>query len=144
MAEDNRDFDGLGTDEFLWDDYSSDPNDRGVEVLIQHEGKILTFRIRRSLTIQEKQIANNAAIKIGIDKDNKPYMIGEPDQAAFSIETALAGLKAWPFTYSKGSPVPINRKTVSALDGNLLEKIAARILGITVVDPAALAPLEKK
>jgi hypothetical protein len=130
--------------EFLWDDYSSDPGDKGIEVLIKYSGNVLSFRIRRSLTIQEKQVATNAAIKIDIDAEGKPHIVGDYDQAAFSIETVLAGLKAWPFTYSKGNPVPINRKTISALDGDLLDKIASRILGITAVSQSALAPLERK
>jgi hypothetical protein len=117
---------------FLWEDYSADPSDRGVSIQIEHHGKDLPFRIRRSLTIDERQRANEAAIEIQIDKNGLP-IITKQDQAAYTKEIVLIGLKHWPFEYSPGKPVPLTRANILKLDGSLLDKLAAAILGATEV-----------
>jgi hypothetical protein len=129
---------------FLFDDYFSDPSDRGIEISILHKGKALPFRIKRALTAKERQVASNAAITIALDKDGKPQIVGQPNQSEFTTETILVGLKYWPFEYSPGKPVPINRKTIESLDGGLADELASRILGSTGVAPGVLAPSEKK
>ncbi len=129
--------------EFLWDKYSADEKDRGIEIEIEYHGELLPFRIKRALTIDERQRANDAAIKIELDKSGKPR-ITRQDQAAFTKEIVLVGLKFWPFEYTPGKPVPINRETVSKLDGGLLDQIASHILGIAEVDKEAFDPFERK
>ena len=128
---------------FLFDEYFSDEKDRGIEVQIAWKGRNLPFRIKRSLTLKEKQRANDAAIKIELDKNGKPRLTSQ-DQSAFTTEVLLVGLKFWPFEYHAGKPVPINRETVSKMDSGLAEEIAARILGAIEVDEKALDPFEKK
>jgi hypothetical protein len=123
----------------MWGDYASDPNDRGVEITVRHHGKAIPFRIRRSLTIDERQRAADAAFTIELDENGKPK-IGKQDQSAFTKETVFIGLKEWPFKYPGGGKVPITRKTIGELDGGLLDKLANYILGITEVDKAQLDP----
>lgn len=114
-------------EQFLFNDYFSDPNDRGMEITVYHDGRWVPFRIRRALTLKEKQAANNAAIKIEFDEKGKPN-VTRMDQAAFTERIVLAALTWWPFTYADGSPVPINRDTVAALDEHLNEEIANKAL----------------
>lgn len=130
--------------QFLWENYSTDASDRGVEIFIEWKGDIIPFRIKRSLTIDERQIANNAAIEIKLDEKTGAPVIARQDQAAYTKQVVLLGLKWWPFEFNPGKPVPITMKNISALDGGLLEKIAAHILGAVQVDKAKLDPFVPK
>jgi len=130
-------------DSFLWDEFSSDPGDRGVEVIIEWKGKLLPFRIKRALTLDERQRANQAAIEIGLSDEGKPVIVKQ-DQAAYTKEIVLIGLKFWPFEYSPGKPVPINLKNISILDGGILDKLASHILGLVEVKKVELDPFAPK
>lgn len=136
----------------LYDDYFSDPDDEGVEAVIEHRGKPLVFRLKRSLTLEEKQRAADAGVSIEVDKEGTPKLT-KMDQAAYTREIVLAGIKEWPFRYGtgikvdpkfRGAPVPINRQTVSRMDGALADKIAAVLLGQRGVQQKALDPFEQK
>jgi len=127
---------------FLWKDYSTDESDRGVETSITWYGEEIPLRIKRALTIDERQRANKAAIQIDLDKDGRPT-ITKQNQAAYTKQVVLIGLKFWPFEYSPGHPVPINMKTIEEMDGGLLDEIALRILsGTQPPAKAELDPLE--
>ncbi len=127
---------------FIWSEYSSDASDRGVEVVVTWRGQSIPIRIKRALTIDERQKANRAAIQIDLDKDGKPT-ITRQDQSAYTKMICLVGLKYWPFEYSPGQPVPINMKTLSEMDGSLLDEISLRILsGTQPPTKAQLDPLE--
>lgn len=115
---------------FLWEDYSADSNDKGVEVKIPFEGQVLPFRIRRRLSLDERQIANDAAFEMGFDKDGAPHLV-KSDQGAYTREIVRIGLKKWPFEYSPGNPVPVTPANIAKLDGGLLELISKAILGAT-------------
>lgn len=128
---------------FLWENFASESNDHGVQIEIEFQGEKLPFRIKRHLTIDERQRANDAAFKIDLDKDGKPT-ISKQDQAAFTKEVVLIGLRAWPFEYSEGNPVPLIRKNIAALDGALLSELAGRILGTTEVKKEELVPFGKE
>lgn len=140
------------SEELLYDDFFSDPEDEGVEAVIEHRGKQLVFRLKRSMTLAEKQRAADAAIEVSLDKEGNPT-ITKMDQAAYTQEIVLSGVKEWPFTYShhpkiaanlRGKPVPITRHHVSRMDGGLAEKIAAVLLGQREAQQKALAPFEQK
>lgn len=127
---------------FIWSDYSSDANDRGIETSILWRGQEIPIRVKRALTIDERQKANKAAIQIDLDKDGKPTIVKQ-DQSAYTKMVVLIGLKFWPFEYSPGQPVPINMKTITEVDGSLLDEIATRILNATQPPKKAeLDPLE--
>lgn len=128
---------------FLFNEYFADPSDKGAPVTIPFNGKDLPFRLRRSLTIHERQRANDAAVAIEIGDDGKPK-VTKLDQGAYNVEIVLAGLKEWPFEFSPGRSVPINRKYVEQLDGVLLERIANQILRVGEVQKDALDPFEMK
>lgn len=136
---------------YLFNDYFVNPNDQGIEVSIPFQGKDLKFRIRRSLTLKEKQSASDAAIAFEIDEEGRP-LISKMDQSAYVLEILIAGLKAWPFTYPQdypdsslaGKPVPINRETISMLDSRLQEAVSSRILGMGVAQAQAIAPFGMK
>jgi hypothetical protein len=128
---------------FLWEEYAAEENDRGVEVLIPWHGQQLPFRIKRVLTIDERQRANEAGVELEIDSKGRPKLKRQ-NQAAFTKEVVLIGMKAWPFEYEPGKSVPINAKTVAKLDAGLLDEIASRILGIVEVNKADLDPFEMK
>lgn len=124
---------------FLFDEYFSGTD---IEVKIPFNGKLLPFRIKKSLTLQERQQANDAAIKVNFDTKGKPT-IQKNDQAAYTNEILMVGLRFWPFEYRPGKPVPINRETIAKLDGNLSDEIAARILGVVEVEAEQLVPFER-
>lgn len=130
-------------DTFLFDDYFADDSTRGIEVNIPFKGKVLPFRIKRIMTIRERQKANDAGLEFGLDEAGAPK-VTKMDQAAYNIEIVLAGLKWWPFEFQPGKPVPITRKHVEKMDGALLELIAGLILGVGEVQVAALDPFVKK
>lgn len=128
---------------FLFSDYFTDDKDPGRKIEIAWGGRVLTFRIKHSLTLGEKQRANNAAFDIKVGDDGKP-VLSRQDQSAYTTEVLLAGLKYWPFEYERGKPVPINRETISQIDADLASAIAARILAGTKVNAEALDPFEPK
>jgi hypothetical protein len=128
---------------FLWEEYAAEENDRGVEVLIPHHGEMLPFRIKRVLTIDERQRANEAGVELEIDSKGRPRLKRQ-NQAAFTKEVVLIGLKAWPFEYEPGKSVPITAKTVARLEASLLDEIASRILGIVEVNKEDLDPFGMK
>jgi hypothetical protein len=129
---------------FLFDDYFDSESDRGIEVIIPFKGKALPFRIKRSLTIRERQRINEAAIQIDLDQQTGKPRLTRQDQGAFTTEALLVGLKFWPFEYKPGKPVPINHETIAKLDGALADELAARILGTVEVNKETLDPFEKK
>lgn len=131
------------SESFLWENYSTDPSDKGVEVYIEHRGDIIPFRVRRSLTIDERQKANSAAIEVKLDKDGHPTLARQ-DQSAYTKQIVLLGLKYWPFEFEPGKPVPITMKNIERLDGGLLDKIAAHILGAVEVDKGKFDPFVQK
>lgn len=128
---------------YSFNDYFVDPSAPGVEVVVRFNGKDIPFRIRRSLTLKEKQKASDAAIAFEIDEEGKPTL-SKMDQSAYTLEILVAGLLAWPFEYSPGQPVPINRETIEMLDGTLQSEVAARILGVGEAQAKALAPFGMK
>jgi hypothetical protein len=118
---------------FLWENYSADTSNKGIRVELEWQGEVLPFRIKRVLTIDERQRANEAAVmKIGLDKEGRP-VIEKQDQSEFTKQIVLAGLKFWPFEFEPGKPVPITYKTISQLDGGLLDLLARHILGAVAV-----------
>ena len=125
---------------FSFDDYFSGSE---VEVIIPFRGKLLPFRLKKSLTLQERQKANDAAIKIELSKDGKP-VISRQDQGAYTNTVILLGLRSWPFEYRPGKPVPINMETIAKLDGNMADELATRILNGVEVDQKELDPFEKE
>lgn len=142
----------LSGEDVLYDDFFSDPDDEGVEAVIEHKGKMLTFRLKKSLTLAEKQRAADASLGFELSPDGTPK-ITKMDQSAYTQEVVLAGVKSWPFRYSnhrkiaehlRGTPVPINRYSVSRMDGTLAEKVAAVILGQREAQQKALDPFEQK
>jgi hypothetical protein len=128
---------------FLYDDFFTDENDRGVETIIEHDGRKLKFRVKKSLTLDEKQRATDAGVVITLDKDGNPK-ISKMDQAAYTRAVLLAGVKYWPFEYSPGKPVPITEKTVRRIDGTLADKVAGVILGQQNAQAQALDPFVQK
>lgn len=138
MAEDTQD-----QAVFLYDDFFSEPGDRGVEVMIPWRGKNLPFRLRKSLTIGEKQAAMEKAVSISVTKEGIPK-IERMDQGAYSREIALKAITFWPFEFSRGKPVPINKETIAKIDGSLLEKIVTIVTGQDQQQEQALGPFEMK
>ncbi len=131
---------------YSFNEYFNSPDSKGIEVIVGG----VPFRIRRSLTLDEKQRAQDAGVEIEI-LDGEPN-IKRMDQGAYTREVVLMALKSWPFTYDedyevvelRGQPVPINRETVSALDEYVAEEIAAKVLRIGEVQRTGLSPFVKK
>lgn len=136
----------------LYDDYFTDEDDPGVEAVIEHKGKQLKFRVKKSLTLDEKQLASDAAVAIELDKDGQPH-VTKMDQAAYTKAIVFAGVLEWPFKYSqhpkiaanlRGKPVPITKYHVSRMDGVLADKIANVILGQREAQQKAIDPFAQK
>lgn len=129
-------------EEFLFDDYFSDPNDKGIEIHVRFRGKVLPFRIKHSLSLGEKQKAMNAALSVSIDASGKPS-IDNMNQGAYTEEIVAAALLSWPFT-KDGKPLPLTRANIHALDGTLSEKIANIALGVEQSQESAAVPFGTK
>lgn len=127
----------------LYDDYFSESGDPGAEVIVEHRGKKLAFRLRKSLTLGEKQDALAASVDITLGKDGTPH-IDRMDNAAYTEKIVLAAVKAWPFKYADGRDVPINKETVHKLDGSLSEKLSNIVLGQDAAQGTALSPFVMK
>lgn len=135
----------------LYDDYFSESGDPGAEVEVEHRGKKLKFRLRKSLTLGEKQDALAASVDITLSKDGTPR-IDRMDNAAYTEKIVLAAVKAWPFVYPQdfhdkslaGRSVPINKETVHKLDGSLSEKLSNIVLGQETAQGTALSPFVMK
>jgi len=139
-------------EDMLYDDYFTDEDDPGVKAVIEHKGKLLEFRLKKSLTLDEKQLASDAAVGIELDKDGNPH-ITKMDQAAYTKAIVFAGVLGWPFKYSnhpkiaanlRGKPVPITKYHVSRMDGVLAEKVANIILGQQGAQQKAIDPFAQK
>ncbi len=128
---------------FLFNNYFSDPKSKGIEITILFDGKMIPFRIKSSLTLRERQRAQNASMKIKVDSQGKPS-IGNIDQAGYTAGLVLSALIWWPFTYDNGKPVPINEQTVNALDGELNNRIANKLLHIEESQQVAIDPFVLK
>lgn len=134
----------MGEDQLvLYDDFFSESGDPGVETVIEHRGKMLKFRMRRSVTLGEKQDAMASSIAISLAKDGTPH-IDRMDNAAFNEALVLASVREWPFKFADGNPVPINKETVHKLDSALSEKIVAIVNGQAESQKEALVPFEMK
>lgn len=142
----------LTGEDILYDDFFTDEDDPGIAVVIEHKGKLLPFRVKKSLTLSEKQLAADAGVSIELDKAGNPS-IKKMDQSAYTREIVLSGVKEWPFKYGehpkiaanlRGKTVPITRHHVSRMDGVLAEKVAGVILGQQEVQRAAVDPFEQK
>lgn len=127
----------------LYDDFFSESGDPGVETVIEHRGKMLKFRMRRSVTLGEKQDAMASSIAISLAKDGTPH-IDRMDNAAFNEALVLASVREWPFKFADGTSVPINKDTVHKLDSALSEKIVAIVNGQAESQKEALVPFEMK
>jgi hypothetical protein len=130
-------------DAFLFNDYFSDPKSKGIEISILFDGKKIPFRIKSALTLKERQRAQNASMKIKVDAQGKPS-ISNVDQASYTADLVLAALVWWPFEYEPGRPVPINEQTVHALDGELNNRIANKVLHIEESQQVAIDPFVLK
>jgi hypothetical protein len=130
-------------DTFLFNNYFSDPKSKGIEISILFDGKMIPFRIKSALTLKERQRAQNASMKIKVDAQGKPS-ISNVDQASYTADLVLAALVWWPFTYDNGKPVPINEQTVHALDGELNNRIANKVLHIEESQQVAIDPFVLK
>lgn len=128
-------------DQYMFSDYFSDPEDPGVPVDVIHRGKSIPFRIRRQLSLGEKQLANDAAVEFSVGENGMPT-VKKVDQAAFMTEICLIAIKEWPFKYPTGKRVPINRQTISKLDSILAEKVSQLVLGVTALPD--MTPFEMK
>lgn len=127
----------------LYDDYFSESGDPGVDAVIEHRGKQLHFKLRKSVTLGEKQAALSASMSMSLTRDGTP-VIERMDNAAYTEAIVLAAVKSWPFAFKDGSPVPITAESVHKLDGSLAEKISNRVLGQEAAQKEALAPFEMK
>ena len=127
------------TETLLYDDFFSDPADEGVPVEVWHRGKRLEFKLRKSITLKERQLATDASIKISLDESGKPKL-EKVDQSAFTTEVLSHALKSWPFKYRDGREVPINRHTVAALDSSLADKLVAQVVRQDSAQEEALDP----
>jgi hypothetical protein len=105
---------------FLFDDFFVDESDPGVEILVELKGRQVPIRVRRSITLTQKEAAMQGAIQRHITDEGRVVVDGM-DDALLSIGVLFAYLVAWPFTRRDGSPVPITREAVAALDSNFIE-----------------------
>ena len=130
------------SDVYEFEDYFSDDGDAGVLIEIDWDGRQIPFRVKRHLNLGDKQRIRAAGVKVGIGPDGKPEVVGEINEARFTHEVVLVGLKHWPFT-KNGEQTPINAETVGMLDGSLADLLATKILLITKYVPDALDPFVK-
>ena len=108
---------------FLFDDFFVSPEDPGVEVQIPFKGRLVPIRLKRGLTLAEKENATQAAITRHIDEDTGRVLIDGIDDAKLGSAVVAAYIKEWPFRRADGNPVPATPEFVAQLDSNFSDAL---------------------
>jgi hypothetical protein len=96
---------------YNFDDFFVSPDDLGAEATLTINGRDVPIMLKRNLTLQDIEECKAAAIQTRINAQGQPELVSV-DENEFSMQVLLRVLKSWPFTYSDGSPVPINRASI--------------------------------
>lgn len=133
-------------EEFLFDDFFVDGNDPGVEHVMHLKGRDVPLRIKRSVSLGDREAAKSAATKTRINPQTGALSVEGFDEGALKIELLVRSIKSWPFHYKGGQPVPINRTTVGQLQldaANEVDKLFNLLVGVAEVEKEALEDFEK-
>jgi hypothetical protein len=123
---------------FLFDDFFSGQDDPGVEVSIYVRGKQVPIRLKRGLSLAEREEAKNAAITRRIRPDGQMEILAI-NEAKLQVETLIRAVKSWPFT-KDGQPVPITRENLLALGSDVADAILLEVTRLAQVREEALVP----
>lgn len=127
----------MAAKKFVFSQYST--TDATVDVVIRG----IPFKLRRALGIGERQKAQDKAISLTFDNQGQP-IIGKPNTTAFTVEICSMAIKEWPFENEDGTPTPLTRANIAALDPALQDEISARVLGYYKAVEEEADPFEKK
>jgi hypothetical protein len=102
--------------DFFYDDFfvSQDERDPGKEVTVKIRGRDVPIRIKRGLSLEDREAAKNQAITKRITPDGKPEIV-KLDEGIFAIELLVRNIIYWPFKFRSGRLVPITRETIKAM-----------------------------
>jgi hypothetical protein len=122
---------------FNFDDFFVSPDDLGSEATLTINGRDVPIRLKRNLTLQDIEECKATAIQTRINAQGQPELVSV-DEREFGMQILLRVLKSWPFTYSDGSSVPINRQTIESMMVTGAEALMQLVL--TIIQGRDIAP----
>lgn len=129
--------------QFFFDDFFLDEKDPGIEVKIEMGGKEVPIFIKRRFTLEDIESARDKSIVKHMNFKTGEMVVEKFDDDAFTMELMLRGIVSWPFIRRDGSKVPVNQKTIKAMDSQLFEQLSRLIAGVIQQKYEQAAPFEK-
>jgi hypothetical protein len=123
--------------EFLFDDFFGSEDDPGIVVEIKIRGRQVPITLRRGLTLADQMACQAAALKKRLV--NGSIVMDGLDEAILVEEMMVRAIKAWPFQFKGGTPVPVTRENIRKMLGGA-DEIADAIKKLSTEGEAALAP----
>lgn len=135
------------SEQFLFDDFFVPEDDAGVEETVTIRGREIPIRIKKGLSLKDREEAKSKAVKTHLDPKGALQFDGF-DEGAFNIELLARCIKSWPFTYGEGHPkagqqVPVSREMVAQLRADGADAFQELITRLVQDKKEALAPFEK-
>jgi hypothetical protein len=133
----------LDNETFLFEDFFIPADDPGVETSITVNGREIPLRVKRGLSLGDREAARAVATKMDIDLMKGTMKVDSFDEGVFTIELLFRCLVSWPFT-KDGVAVPITRDNIRALSSSAADEMAKLVqLFVGGNKEEALAPFEK-
>jgi hypothetical protein len=122
-------FTELIEEDFFYDNFfvSQDATDPGKEVMVTIRGREVPIRIKRGLSLEDREAAKAQAITKRIKPDGTPEIV-KLDEGVFAIELIVRNVLSWPFRHRNGSKVPITRENIKAMVADGADALATTIM----------------
>lgn len=122
---------------FQFEDFFVAADDPGADAEIEINGRTVPLKLKRSLTLQDLEESKTAAVQTKINAQGVPELVSV-DENEFTLQVLQRMIKSWPFTFSDGSPVPVDRKNLEAMMAS--GAAALQQLVLTMVNARDIAP----
>jgi hypothetical protein len=133
----------LKNETFLYDDFFSPADDRGVEIRPKIRGREVPMRVKRGISLVDAGEAREAATKKVIDPATGMVRVLSVDEVRMNISLLKKAIIEWPFV-KDGKPLPITEKSIGELNGDAAEAILGEIQKLMAARQEALAPFENR
>jgi|SRR5271157_1077889 len=111
---------------FLFDNFFTPDDANGIDIEVPIGNQNIPFTVKRSVSVKDMFAAKASATKMRFKPTGEPEVYAF-DEGTMNIEILARTLKAWPFLYSDGKPVPLTRENIQILDGDVIEPIVKAI-----------------
>lgn len=129
--------------DFFYDDFFTDEDDPGIELLVPIRGRQVPISIKRGVSWKDFSEAKEQAVTMRINPKNQQPEIVNYSDSIFGTELLVRCVKSWPFKKRDGSPVPVTRETIKALGTDGVANLVGVIQQTVQQGVEALAPFVK-